>query len=171
VSIALGQEIRKIEDKEHLVRRITDLVLLSKESGHNHVMDKIKLRVIRRFGLKLAIFLFVFVVWLVLAGQQNFEKRIELPLALKNIPPGLELSQPMDSTLSVTCRGLRKDVSLLTKNNISASLDLFSGQPGTHSYPVTSGAFTLPNGRINVVNISPSRIELTLERVKKETRK
>ncbi len=169
VSIALGQEIKKIENKDHLVRRITDLVLLSKESGHNHVMDKIKLRVIRRFGLKLAVFVFVFVLWLVLAGQQNFEKRVELPLMLKNIPPGLELSQPMDSTLSVTCRGLRKDVSLLTKNNITASLDLYSAQPGTRSYPITSGALNLPNGRINIVNIRPARIELTFEKTAKKT--
>ncbi|MBU1696222.1 MAG: hypothetical protein KKD21_04140, partial [Proteobacteria bacterium] len=65
--------------------------------------------------------------------------------------------------ISITFRGLRKDVSLLNKNNVLTSIDLFSARLGTTFYSINTGNLTLPNDRIDVVNISPARIELTFE--------
>ena len=38
-------------------------------------------------------------------SNKNFEKRMSLPLELKNIPAELELSSSNDPTILITCRG------------------------------------------------------------------
>lgn len=166
VSMARGQKIEKIANKDELAKLIVDVALSAKEPEQTHLIDKIKSGLTLRYPLKLAVFASVFILWLAFAGQQNFEKRMDLPVSLKNIPAGLERSSSNDPTILITCRGLRKDISLLDKNNISASVDLFSARPGTYFYPVNTGNLTLPNDRIDVVNINPSKIELTFTKIK-----
>ena len=163
VSFAAGREIQKVKDQKELSSLIEDVVLEFKEPDKD-IKEKIKSWFTRRYQIKAAVFVSVFILWLVLAGQQNFEKKIQLPLNFKNIPAELIVSQPVDPKVLVTCRGLRKDVSLLNENNIIPSLDLFSARPGTFFYHINTGNLTLPNDRVHIVNITPSRIELTLEK-------
>ena len=118
----------------------------------------------RRYKAKSLVFGMVFILWLAFAGQQNFEKTLVLPLAVKNLPPGIVVTAPADLNISVTCRGLRKDVSLLNNTNASAVLDLSQAVPGTSRYPISTGNLNLPNNRIQIANITPSKIELILEK-------
>ena len=128
------------------------------------IKEKITSWFTRRYKIKAAVFTLVFIIWLIFAGQQNFEKKINLPITFKNIPSELMVSEPIDQKISITCRGLRKDVSLLNENNIITSIDLFSAKSGTSFYTISAGNLTLPNDRIHVVHITPSKMELTLER-------
>ena len=162
ISFAGNQKIQKVKDQKELSTIIAEEILVQKEVDTN-IKEKIKSWVTRRYKIKAAVFALVFVLWMALAGQQNFEKKIDLPLNFKNIPAQLMVSQPNDLKISITCRGLRKDVSLLNKNNILTSIDLFSARPGTSFYSINTGNLTLPNDRIHVVNISPTRIALTFE--------
>jgi len=118
----------------------------------------------RRYKIKATIFALVFVLWLALAGQQNFEKKIIVPLRYKNLDTSLVVEGATNQGVSITCRGLRKDVSRLSKDNISAVIDLMSAVPGSFSYPLTTGNVTLPNDRIHLVNIRPLRIELVIKK-------
>ncbi|MCD4675127.1 MAG: diadenylate cyclase [Desulfobacula sp.] len=163
VSFAVDKEIKKVKDQKELSGLLKDKVFEFKEP-ETDIKDKIKSWFTRRYQIKAAVFTSVFILWLVLAGQQNFEKKIVLPLNFRNIPAELILSQPVDPKIFITCRGLRKDVSLLTENNVITSLDLFSARIGTSVYNINTGNLTLPNDRIHIVNISPSRIELTFEK-------
>jgi diadenylate cyclase len=160
VSFAVDNGIKKVRDEKELMSILGNLAHRTKDSDIS-IMEKIKPWFTRRFSIKATVFALVFTLWLVLAGQQNFEKEIELPLNYNNLPEKLVVSQPVDPKISIICRGLRKDVSLLSKNNIMSSIDLFSARPGTYFYNINSGILTLPNDRVHVVNISPSRIELT----------
>ena len=162
VSFAADQKIQKVKDQKELSTLIEDVVLEFKGPDMD-IKGKIKSWFTRRYQTKAAVFASVFILWLVLAGQQNFEKRIDLPLDFRNVPAELSISQPVDPKISITCRGLRKDVSLLNQNNVISSVDLFSAKPGTFFYNINAGNLILPNDRIHVVNISPSRIELTFE--------
>jgi diadenylate cyclase len=163
VSFAGEQKIQKVKDQKELSTLIEEVVLVYKDPNI-HIKDKIKSWFTRRYKIKAAVFMSVFILWLGFAGQQNFEKKIDLPLTFKNTPAGLMVSQPSDPRISITCRGLRKDVSLLNKNNIITSVDLFFARPGTSFYGINTGNLTLPNDRIHVVNINPTRIELTFEK-------
>lgn len=163
VSFAVDQKIQKVKDPRELSTLMEDVILEFKEPETN-VKEKIKLWFTRHYKVKAAVCASVFILWLVFAGQQNFEKKINLPLNLKNIPAGLILSESVHSGISITCRGLRKDVSLLNENNVISAIDLFSARLGTFSYNITMGNLTLPNDRVHIVQISPSRIELTFEK-------
>jgi len=99
---------------------------------------------------------------MVLAGQQNFEREIEISMQYKNIPVNLVVAKPLDQKVTMTCRGLRKDVSLLNENNSSAFMDLLSAPPGISFYNMNPRNINLPNNRVQVVNITPSKVEITL---------
>lgn len=163
VLFAVDQEIKKVKDQEELLALLENVVLGSKEPDTD-ISNEIKSWIARRYPVKLAVLALVFILWLVFAGQQNFEKKINLPLTFKNIPAGLRVLEPVDPNISITCRGLRKDVSLLNKNNVIPFIDLLSAEPGTSSYNITTKDLTLPNDRVHVVNISPSRIDLILKK-------
>ncbi|NOX32659.1 MAG: diadenylate cyclase [Deltaproteobacteria bacterium] len=166
VSFAFDQGIRKIEDIKDLSDRIEDAVLGPQEPDTD-IKEKIKSLFARRYKLKAAVFSLVFILWLALAGQQNFEKKIDLPLSFRNAPAQLMVLQPVAPKVSIICRGLRKDVSLLDENNIIASVDLFSAKPGTLFYNINTSNFILPNDRIHVVNIRPSTIEFKFQKKQK----
>ena len=163
VSFAVDNEIRKVKDEKELSVFLGEAVLEFKKTDTT-IKEKITSWFTRRYKIKAAVFSLVFIMWLVFAGQQNFEKKINLPLTFKNIPSELMISEPVDQKISITCRGLRKDVSLLNENNVITSIDLFSAKSGTSFYTITTGNLTLPNDRIHVVHITPSKMELTLER-------
>jgi len=166
VSFAVDNDIRKVKDEKELGTLFEDTIFEFKETDTG-VIEKIKSWFTRRYRIKAIVFALVFIMWLLFAGQQNFEKKIDLPLNFRNTPAGLMISQPADPKISITCRGLRKDVSQLNENNIITSIDLFSARPGTSIYNITTGNLTLPNDRIHIVRIIPSKIELTLEKRQK----
>ncbi len=166
VSFAVDNEIRKVKDEKELSVLLGDTVLEFKKTDTT-IKEKITSWFTRRYKIKAAVFTLVFIIWLIFAGQQNFEKKINLPITFKNIPSELMVSEPVDQKISITCRGLRKDVSLLNENNIITSIDLFSAKSGTSFYRITAGNLTLPNDRIHVVHITPSKMELTLEKRQK----
>ncbi len=166
VSFAFDNEVRKVRDEKELSFLLETEVFSEKE-------PEIKMRQVvlswftKRYRIKAAVFSLVFILWLVFAGQQNFEKSIDLHLDYRNVPEGLVVSSPAMSTISVTCRGLRKDISLLSKDNMLSSLDLSSAKRGKSSYNITKSNLTLPNDRIDIVNISPGRVEITVEKAPK----
>ena len=162
ISFAGDQTFQKVADKKELCTILEDVVLAQKDVDTN-IKGKIKSWFTTRYKIKAIVVALVFILWMVLAGQQNFEKKIDLPLNFKNIPAELMVSQPKDSKISITFRGLRKDVSLLNENNVLTSIDLFSARLGTTFYSINTGNLTLPNDRIDVVNISPTRVEVTFE--------
>ncbi len=162
ILFAGDRQFKKVADKKELTTIIEDVVLVQKDVDTN-IKGKIKSWFTSRYKIKAGVFALVFILWMVLAGQQNFEKKIDLPVNFKNMPAELMVSQPKDPKISITFRGLRKDVSLLNQNNVLTSIDLFSARPGTIFYNINTGNLTLPNDRIDVVNISPARIGLTFE--------
>lgn len=162
VSFAFDQTIEPVKDEKELCALLSDAVLEFK-APETTIKDKIKVWITRRYRVKAAVFASVFVLWLAFAGQQNFEKEMDLPLTLTNIPAELVVSQPEDPTISIAFRGLRKDISLLNKHNVIVSIDVVSAKSGPSFYPITPGNLTLPNDRIHIVNISPSTIKLAFE--------
>ncbi|MBT4874913.1 MAG: diadenylate cyclase [Desulfobacula sp.] len=163
ISFAGDQKVQKVKDQEELSTIIEDVIFSQKDVDTN-IKEKIISWFTRNYKIKAAVFALVFILWMALAGQQDFEKKIDLPLNFKNIPAELMVSRPNDLKISVTCSGLRKDVSQLNKNNLLTYIDLFSARPGTYFYSINTGNLILPNDRINIINITPPRIELTLEK-------
>lgn len=118
----------------------------------------------RRFRPKLLVSSLVFILWLAFAGQQNQEKTLDLPLGVRNLRAGLSVSAPEAPRLTVTFRGLRKDIAVLAPDNVRASVDLAKAGPGQGIFTVSPSDLTLPTTRIEVARITPTTVVMILEK-------
>jgi diadenylate cyclase len=70
---------------------------------------------LHRWKAKAGTLALVLALWLLLAGQQNFEVAFTLPLEVRNIPAEMEIVDPLDPQVRIRVRGLRKDAGTLRK--------------------------------------------------------
>ncbi|MBN2124654.1 MAG: diadenylate cyclase [Deltaproteobacteria bacterium] len=113
---------------------------------------------LRRWPVKLGTLFLVSLLWLLLAGQQDFEVALTVPLEAKNLPAGMEILEPISPEVRIRVRGLRKDASSLSENNVRAQIDLSLANTGKKTFPVTRDQIQLPTERVYVVGIEPSQI-------------
>ncbi|MFO7783015.1 MAG: diadenylate cyclase [Thermodesulfobacteriota bacterium] len=157
VSVAQGGEIRRVNDPEALVQWIREAMQLS--AGPTPWRQKAKLLVTRRWRTKAAVVGVVCAVWLALAGQQDFEVGLEVPLEVRNLPSGISMEDPVNPRVTVRVRGLRKDASILNEKNVRALLDARGVKDGPMAFHLSRENIQLPNDRVYVVKIDPSRME------------
>lgn len=157
VSVVQGGEIRRVNDPEALVHWIREAMQLS--VGTTPWRQKAKLLVTRRWRTKAAVVGAVCVVWLALAGQQDFEVGLEVPLEVKNLPTGISMEDPVNPRVRVRVRGLRKDASILSEKNVRALLDARGVKDGMRAFHLSRENIQLPNDRVYVVKIDPSSME------------
>ena len=170
VSVMRGGEHWKISDGIQLGRLLREAVA-PPSGGSQGLSQKLITLVRRRFKLKLAILGLVTVFWLMLAGQQNFEVSVNVPIELRNIPANLQIVEPANPMVKVTCRGLRKDASTLNPDNVRARLDLTLAKWGRRTFRITRDQITLPTDRISIVNIEPKQIKFKLRQTSGKTKK
>lgn len=118
----------------------------------------------KRLGAKAGALVFVSIFWLLLAGQQNFEVTITLPLEMKNKPPDLELVSPLDPVVKVRLKGLRKDASVLGPHNVRAELDISLAKLGRRTFRIEPRHILLPHDRVKVVGIEPQVIKFSFKK-------
>jgi len=106
----------------------------------------------------------VALLWLILAGQQNFEVKLQIPVEVTNLPTHLEMVDPRNIHVQITIRGLRKDASTIEKGNVVAKMDFSHAYPGKIVFPVTRNLIQLPDDRLQLVNIEPSEVVFVFEK-------
>lgn len=150
--------IINVETKESLSRLVFEAITPLSPPKINW-KKRLKSLVTNRWTVKLGSLILVSLLWLLFAGQQDFQVNFFVPLELKNMPSELRLEGPMEPEVKITVGGLRKDASTLNERNIHAKIDLLFAQPGSNTFPVTRDQIILPNDRVQVVRIEPSLIE------------
>ena len=118
--------------------------------------------VTRRWRLKLGSLALVGVLWLLLAGQQDFEVSFRVPVEINGLPSELEIVDPVKPEIQVTVQGLRKDAGTLKPRDIRVRLDLREVPAGTQSFRIFQNMITLPGRQLDVVRIQPAELTLTL---------
>jgi diadenylate cyclase len=113
---------------------------------------------LHRWKAKAGTLALVLALWLLLAGQQNFEVALTLPLEVRNIPAEMEIVDPMDPQVRIRVRGLRKDSGTLTGKNVRVELDLSAAAAGRRTFPITREEILLPNERVSIVSVEPSQM-------------
>jgi diadenylate cyclase len=162
ISLAQDGEIIPVTNREELSKIVQKAIVPATVSGITW-RERVRDLMVRRWPLKTGTLGLVCVFWLLLAGQQNFEVTLKVPLEISNIPENAEIIDPLNPEVEITVRGLRKDASTLNNRNVHAEMDLATARFGNRIFRITRNQIVLPNDRINVVNIEPSQMEFKLE--------
>jgi diadenylate cyclase len=158
ISLARDGQMIHVEDPKHFSQLLIEAVTTRKLPEMNWV-GRIRSFVTHRWLVKVGTLGLVSLLWLLLAGQQDFEVALRVPLEIKNLPKKMEIIEPMKPEVHITVRGLRKDASTLTEKNVQAALDLSSARFGNRIFRIARDQIVLPNDRIYVVNIRPPQVE------------
>ena len=159
VSLARGGVLEPVESPEILAERLKELLTPIRPDSIGR-LQRVKHLLMNRWRIKLATLAVVSVLWFSLAGQQNVEVTLKIPLAIHNLSPKLEVDLANQNVM-VTARGLRKDIGMLSPKNVKMNLDLSQSGVGTKNYYLNRQNLSLPNDRIEVIRIDPN--DLTLE--------
>jgi uncharacterized protein (TIGR00159 family) len=162
LSLAREGQMIHVEGPEQLAPWIIEATMPPRRTEHRWWRNALSL-LVHRWPTKLGTLGLVTVLWLLLAGQQDFEVALRVPLNLRNLPPTLEILEPIKPEIQITVRGLRKDASTLSEKNVQAELDLSPAGFGTRVFRITRDQIILPNDRVYVVNIRPLQMEFKFE--------
>ncbi len=125
--------------------------------------EKTRSLVLNQWKAKAGTLGLIVVLWLMLAGQQDFEVTLTVPVEARNLPSGM-LVFPNDQAVKIRVRGLRKDASTLSVKNLQVGLDLSAENPGKKTFVITRAHIHLPNDKLHIVSIDPPQVTLSLEK-------
>ena len=120
----------------------------------------------------LSVILAVFLWFLISRGQggERMEISLGVPLELHNIPPEMEVIKGPVERVDVRLSGPRRVVSRTSKLGIYIPLDLKGAAEGKTTFELFTSDIKVPE-RITVTRVSPSSVDVVLERtVKKKIR-
>ncbi len=158
IALARGGQIIRTENPENLSQLLVEAIAPRKQTEMSW-LGRFRSFVVHRLMLKLGTLGLVSFLWLLLAGQQDFEVSLRVPLETMNLPEEMEILEPMKPEVQISVRGLRKDASILTEKNVHAEIGLSSARFGNRTFRITRDQIVLPNDRTYVVNIRPPQVE------------
>jgi uncharacterized protein (TIGR00159 family) len=158
VSVAREREMLRVENHQELSRLMSE-ALARPGPAKISWQGKIRSLILNQWRAKLGTLFLISLLWLLFAGQQDFEATFAVSLQLAGMPTQMEVLQPVNPQVRITVRGLRKDASTLSEKNVLAELDLSMVSLGRRIFPITRDNIRLPNDRIQVVRIEPAQVE------------
>lgn len=158
VSLAQGGKMISVENPEKLEQLVLEAITPPKPEKKS-LWIMIRSLLVNRWQLKAGTFCLVGILWMLLAGQQDFKVTVGVPLEIMNLPAGIEILAPVKPMLQVTVQGLRKEASTLNEENVRATIDLSWASSGRRLFRITRDMIVLPNDRIHVEKIEPARVE------------
>jgi len=160
VSLARGNRMDPVENRENL-RGALALAMGPTTPPEESPWETFRSFFTRNWKVKLGTLTLVCLLWILLAGQQDFEVSLGVPLEVRGVPKGMEIVDPLNPEVNIRVRGLRKDASTLDERNILAEVDVSSAAKGRRVFPITREHISLPNDRVYIVKIEPSQITFT----------
>ncbi len=162
VSVAREGRMELVQTPRHLYQMMHE-ALAPIRPAHRGWKDASRSFLLHRWRAKFVAFFLVSSVWLTLAGQQNFEVKLRIPVKTRNLPTNLEIVQTQTAHVEITVRGLRKDASTLAKENVVAEVDLSHVYPGKRAFSITRNLIKLPDDRLQLMDIEPQEVVFTFQ--------
>jgi diadenylate cyclase len=163
--VALAQEgrlvrMRKQEDlSRHLLKLVTPprRKIVWRDTLHSLLTH--------RWRVKAGTLALVSAVWLLLAGEQNFQVVLNLPVQVKDLPAQLEVESPGNPSVRVTFEGLRRNASTLSSFNVQVFVNGYYARPGKETFEITSEQVLFSrSGNLRIVSIQPQEIQFTFKK-------
>jgi len=114
------------------------------------------------FGLKITAILLSVLLWLFASSRGLSEIALDVPLELKDIPPGIELINHSIKVVGVNIKGQEGIIRTIRPSDIRAFVDLSKARKGESIYSINKNNIKLPPG-VTVTNITPSSVRVSLE--------
>ncbi|SDB40016.1 YbbR-like protein [Desulfonatronum thiosulfatophilum] len=102
--------------------------------------------------------------WHLVSGREKVDTWIQVPVEMVNMPQGFVVRQGMVHRIEVRVRGPRPMLRTIDMRNVFYPLDLAELQPGLNQLEFETRNISLSRA-IEVVEISPSRAELLVDRL------
>ena len=122
----------------------------------------------RHLGLKILAIALASVLWLTVAGEHVVERSLRAPLAVRNLPPQLEIVGDLPAAVDVRVRGSSAQLSRIDPGEIVAMVDLTNARIGTRLFHLRTDEVRVPYG-IEVAQVMPPTISLTVEKSLRRT--
>lgn len=116
---------------------------------------------------KLVSLVLALMLWMFIMGERRLEVGYRVPLELQNIPKELMVANEVPSLVDVRVSGPRTLQMKVSPNDISIIVDLVDLKPGLTTFKQLEERLNLPSG-LRVTRLSPSFIDLKLERIKQK---
>jgi YbbR domain-containing protein len=117
----------------------------------------------RHVGLKVVSVVLAVLVWLMVAGEENVERGLRVPLEFQQFPADLELEGEPPTLVDVRVRGAASALARMSPGDVVAVLDLSAASPGRRLFPLTPEQVRVPFG-VEVVQVQPSTVAMVFDR-------
>ena len=117
----------------------------------------------RHLGLKVLAIVLASVLWFTVAGEHVVERSLRVPLAVRNLPPNLEIVGDLPEAVDIRVRGSAAQLSRLDAGDVVAMLDLTTARTGARLFHLRADEVRVPYG-IDVAQVTPPSISLSLEK-------
>ena len=104
VSLARKGQMIHVENPQALYQLIREALAASGPLDKTW-KERIRYLLLSRWRTKLATLCLVSFSWLILAVQQDFEVKLQIPLRTKGLPSQMEIVEPLNANIQVTLRG------------------------------------------------------------------
>lgn len=117
-------------------------------------------------GLKLLALGMSVALWWFVAGESKVQVGFVVPLEIRNVPPGMILTNKVERQVEVRLAGPPSLLGNLPQSEILAAVDLSAIREGRQTVPLDARSVTVPPG-IKVQRIYPRAVEVTLEKLER----
>jgi hypothetical protein len=126
--------------------------------------------IIKDLGKKVLALAIAISLWFVASLQHDVEKNISIDINYANLKQGLIIVNNPPQKLNIRVRGPRSQLSSISPKDMVFTIDLSNMSTGTSRYDVRTDQI-IPPREVQVVAVSPSEIDLDVDRVaRKEVR-
>jgi len=112
-------------------------------------------------GLKLLALAVSFLLWTTYTSEPFAEVGFQVPLEFTSMPPQLEISGDVPTSVHVRVRGRSALLRRMVPADLNLRMDMNDAKQGTNSLPITAEKVGVPFGA-TVVEVSPPEIRVTL---------
>ncbi|NDY42839.1 hypothetical protein G3N55_08280 [Dissulfurirhabdus thermomarina] len=122
----------------------------------------------KNWTLKLIALVFAVLMWAYVSTEQQAEIGLSIPLEIVNVPKGYTIANDLPASIDIRVAGPRSIIKNLPYQRLSKVIDLSDARPGKGIVHVTAEGLSLPGG-VRPVRITPSDIEIVLERLARKS--
>ena len=112
-------------------------------------------------ALKILALCVSFLLWTTYTSEPFAEVGFQVPLEFTGMPPQLEISGDVPTSVHVRVRGRSAFLRRMVAADLNLRLDMKDGKPGTTTLPLAPKLVGAPYGA-SVVEVSPTEIHVTL---------